>query len=141
MPVAPAALSTKRERRERGSLREEPLLSKARDAMARDPRNLHLERYDRKASGQRLPIVHGAEPPRTPLLARRDPDIAAIGGARAALESPREGTAAPALALQDAGKTLIVAIPQATVQLDPAVAGSNESAWSQNRRAVTVVPE
>ncbi|MDQ2653183.1 MAG: ABC transporter substrate-binding protein, partial [Chloroflexota bacterium] len=37
----------------------------------------------------------------------------------------REGTAAPALALQDAGQTLIVAIPQATVQLDPAVAGSN----------------
>jgi ABC-type transport system substrate-binding protein len=37
----------------------------------------------------------------------------------------REGAAAPALALQDAGQTLIVAIPQATVQLDPAVAGSN----------------
>jgi peptide/nickel transport system substrate-binding protein len=37
----------------------------------------------------------------------------------------REGMAAPVLALQDAGKTLIVAIPQATVQLDPAVAGSN----------------
>ena len=37
----------------------------------------------------------------------------------------REGMAAPILALQDAGKTLIVAIPQATVQLDPAVAGSN----------------
>jgi peptide/nickel transport system substrate-binding protein len=37
----------------------------------------------------------------------------------------REGAAAPSLALQDAGKTLIVAIPQSTVQLDPAVAGSN----------------
>jgi ABC-type transport system substrate-binding protein len=37
----------------------------------------------------------------------------------------RNGVAAPSLALQDAGKTLIVAIPQATVQLDPAVAGSN----------------
>jgi peptide/nickel transport system substrate-binding protein len=30
-----------------------------------------------------------------------------------------------AVSLQDGGKTLIVAIPQATVQLDPAVAGSN----------------
>src|SRR5919107_4874050 len=37
----------------------------------------------------------------------------------------REGLAAPRLALQDGGKTLVVAIPQATVQLDPAVAGSN----------------
>ncbi len=36
-----------------------------------------------------------------------------------------EGVAAPALALQDGGKTLVVAIPQATVQLDPAIAGSN----------------
>src|SRR6478735_7591598 len=33
--------------------------------------------------------------------------------------------AAPRLMLQDGGKTLVVAIPQATVQLDPAVAGSN----------------
>lgn len=39
--------------------------------------------------------------------------------------SSREGRAAPVLALQDGGKALIVAIPQATVQLDPAVAGSN----------------
>lgn len=39
--------------------------------------------------------------------------------------SRQDGLAAPALALQDAGKTLIVAIPQSTVQLDPAVAGSN----------------
>jgi peptide/nickel transport system substrate-binding protein len=39
--------------------------------------------------------------------------------------SSRAGLAAPSLALQDGGKTLIVAIPQATVQLDPAVAGSN----------------
>lgn len=37
----------------------------------------------------------------------------------------RAGAAVPALALQDGGQTLIVAIPQATVQLDPAVAGSN----------------
>src|SRR5215204_4550809 len=37
----------------------------------------------------------------------------------------REGLAAPKLAFQDGGKTLVVAIPQATVQLDPAVAGSN----------------
>src|SRR6187549_994298 len=39
----------------------------------------------------------------------------------------REGLAAPRIAvhLQDGGKTLVVAIPQATVQLDPAVAGSN----------------
>lgn len=36
-----------------------------------------------------------------------------------------KGLAAPVLALQDGGKTLIVAIPQSTVQLDPAVAGSN----------------
>ena len=37
----------------------------------------------------------------------------------------REGEAAPVLALQDAGKTLVVAIPQSTVQLDPAIGGSN----------------
>jgi peptide/nickel transport system substrate-binding protein len=37
----------------------------------------------------------------------------------------REGAAAPRIAVQDGGKTLVVAIPQATVQLDPAVAGSN----------------
>jgi peptide/nickel transport system substrate-binding protein len=42
-----------------------------------------------------------------------------------ATASSRAGLAAPSLALQDGGKTLIVAIPQATVQLDPAVAGSN----------------
>src|SRR5680860_1860750 len=33
--------------------------------------------------------------------------------------------AAPALSLQDEGSTLVVAIVQSTVQLDPAVAGSN----------------
>jgi peptide/nickel transport system substrate-binding protein len=37
----------------------------------------------------------------------------------------RSGLTAPTVALQDGGKTLIVAIPQATVQLDPAIAGSN----------------
>jgi peptide/nickel transport system substrate-binding protein len=39
----------------------------------------------------------------------------------------REGLAAPKVAvhLQDGGKTLVVAIPQSTVQLDPAIAGSN----------------
>src|SRR5919112_1631853 len=39
----------------------------------------------------------------------------------------REGLAAPQVAvhLQDGGKTLVVAIPQSTVQLDPAIAGSN----------------
>jgi len=37
----------------------------------------------------------------------------------------REGLAAPKVAFQDGGKTLVVAIPQATVQLDPAIAGSN----------------
>ena len=39
--------------------------------------------------------------------------------------STRTGTAAPRVAVQDGGKTLVVAIPQATVQLDPAIAGSN----------------
>src|SRR5262245_52812566 len=39
--------------------------------------------------------------------------------------SAQGSLAAPSLALQDSGKTLVVAIPQATVQLDPAVAGSN----------------
>jgi ABC-type transport system substrate-binding protein len=34
-------------------------------------------------------------------------------------------SAAPAVSLQDDGKTLVVAIVQSTVQLDPAVAGSN----------------
>jgi peptide/nickel transport system substrate-binding protein len=33
--------------------------------------------------------------------------------------------AAPAVSLQDGGKTLVVALPQATVQLDPALAGAN----------------
>jgi peptide/nickel transport system substrate-binding protein len=42
-----------------------------------------------------------------------------------ATAATREGVASPALALQDGGKTLVVAIPQATVQLDPAIAGSN----------------
>src|SRR5215213_6351769 len=42
-----------------------------------------------------------------------------------ATAATREGLAAPALAFQDGGKTLVVAIPQATVQLDPAIAGSN----------------
>jgi peptide/nickel transport system substrate-binding protein len=42
-----------------------------------------------------------------------------------AAAATREGLAAPTLALQDGGKTLVVAIPQSTVQLDPAVAGSN----------------
>ena len=37
----------------------------------------------------------------------------------------RDGLAAPKVAFQDGGKTLVVAIPQATVQLDPAIAGSN----------------
>src|SRR4051812_45351565 len=39
--------------------------------------------------------------------------------------SGQSAVAAPSLMLQDGGKTLVVAIPQATVQLDPAVAGSN----------------
>ena len=44
-----------------------------------------------------------------------------------AAAATREGLAAPALtlSLQDDGTTLVVAIPQSTVQLDPAVAGSN----------------
>jgi peptide/nickel transport system substrate-binding protein len=42
-----------------------------------------------------------------------------------ATAATRGGVAAPALALQDGGKTLVAAIPQATVQLDPAIAGSN----------------
>src|SRR5215212_3413489 len=42
-----------------------------------------------------------------------------------AAAATREGLAAPKIAWQDGGKTLVVAIPQATVQLDPAVAGSN----------------
>ena len=57
------------------------------------------------------------------------------GAARLGLAAPlassvfaaaRTGTtAAPAVALQDGGKTLVVAIPQTTVQLDPALAGAN----------------
>jgi len=34
------------------------------------------------------------------------------------------GSAAPNVSLQDGGKTLVVALPQATVQLDPAIAGT-----------------
>ncbi len=42
-----------------------------------------------------------------------------------AAATTRVGLSAPALAFQDGAKTLVVAIPQSTVQLDPAVAGSN----------------
>src|SRR5215212_97045 len=42
-----------------------------------------------------------------------------------AAAATREGLAAPKIAWQDGGKTLVVAIPQSTVQLDPAIAGSN----------------
>jgi peptide/nickel transport system substrate-binding protein len=44
-----------------------------------------------------------------------------------ATAATREGLAAPKVAvhLQDGGKTLVVSIPQSTVQLDPAIAGSN----------------
>src|SRR5688572_11848596 len=41
-----------------------------------------------------------------------------------ATAATREGLAAPALALQDGGKTVVAAIPQAMVQLDPVIAGS-----------------
>ena len=51
--------------------------------------------------------------------------IAAPIATALATATTRAGLAAPALAFQDGGKTLVVAIPQATVQLDPAVAGSN----------------
>ena len=36
-----------------------------------------------------------------------------------------DSTGAAAASLQDGGKTLVIAIPQTTVQLDPAIAGSN----------------
>ncbi|MCC6312555.1 MAG: hypothetical protein IT337_00980 [Thermomicrobiales bacterium] len=49
---------------------------------------------------------------------------APIASALAAVAA-RPGSAAPSIALQNGGTTLVVAIPQATVQLDPAVAGSN----------------
>jgi ABC-type transport system substrate-binding protein len=42
-----------------------------------------------------------------------------------ATAATRPAMAAPSFAFQDGGKTLVVAIPQATAQLDPAVAGSN----------------
>lgn len=51
--------------------------------------------------------------------------LAAPIAASLANVAPRAGQAAPRFAVQDAGKTLIVAIPQATVQLDPAIGGSN----------------
>ena len=54
------------------------------------------------------------------------------GAAGLGIAAPLAGTIfaagrqnAGAVSLQDGGKTLVVAIPQATVQLDPAVAGSN----------------
>jgi ABC-type transport system substrate-binding protein len=46
-------------------------------------------------------------------------------GMRGAGANHGSAPAGPKLSLQDEGKTLIVAIAQATVQLDPAVAGSN----------------
>ena len=53
--------------------------------------------------------------------------LAAPVASALATATTRAGLAAPGLALhlQDGGKTLVVAIPQSTVQLDPAVAGSN----------------
>jgi peptide/nickel transport system substrate-binding protein len=72
-------------------------------------RNLHEEKLDRRGF-----LSNAAR------LGLAAPIAMSLGNL-----ATREGLAAPTLALQDAGKTLIVAIPQATVQLDPAVAGSN----------------
>ena len=51
--------------------------------------------------------------------------------AAAIFQAHKSGSlAAPALSLQDDGKTLVVAIAQATVQLDPAIAGRTAMATS-----------
>ena len=51
--------------------------------------------------------------------------LAAPLAAALAASATQPGGASPSLALQDGGKTLVVAIPQSTVQIDPAIAGSN----------------
>ncbi len=52
---------------------------------------------------------------------------AAIGSAlwQGAVAAPAAGRASFRVSAQDGGKTLVVAIPQQTVQLDPAIAGGN----------------
>lgn len=57
------------------------------------------------------------------LLARAA--VAGVALPAAGLLGPAARSGAAPLALQDNGKTLVVAIPQPTVQLDPSIAGSN----------------
>jgi peptide/nickel transport system substrate-binding protein len=81
-------------------------------------------------TGQRLDVIvrelHAARLSRRVFVTRAAQlGLAAPVASALATAATREGVAAPALALQDGGKTLVVAIPQATVQLDPAIAGSN----------------
>ncbi len=73
-----------------------------------------------------LAALNGGRVSRRSFMARAAKlGVAAPLTAALASVAMREGQAAPAIALQDGGKTLIVAIPQATVQLDPAIGGSN----------------
>ena len=70
--------------------------------------------------------LHAARVNRRTFVARTAQlGLAAPVASTLAAVTTRSGMAAPTVALQDGGKTLIVAIPQATVQLDPAIAGSN----------------
>src|SRR5688500_19948280 len=82
-------------------------------------------RDDRTLSGL-VEDLHAARLSRRSFVTRAAQMGLAIPVASAlATAATREGLAAPTLAFQDGGKTLVVAIPQSTVQLDPAVAGSN----------------
>jgi peptide/nickel transport system substrate-binding protein len=78
------------------------------------------------ALGKLVDDLHAARLSRRAFVTRTAQlGVAAPIAAALASIATRPGLAAPALALQDSGKTLVVAIPQATVQLDPAIAGSN----------------
>jgi peptide/nickel transport system substrate-binding protein len=82
---------------------------------------------DRTLSGL-VEDLHAARLSRRALVSRAAQMGLAMPVASAlASAATQEGLAAPKVAfhLQDGGKTLVVAIPQATVQLDPAIAGSN----------------
>src|SRR5688500_10596936 len=84
-------------------------------------------RDDRTLSGL-VEDLHAARLSRRGFVSRAAQLVLAVPVASAlTAAAAREGLAVPTLAfhLQDGGNTLVVAIPQATVQLDPAVAGSN----------------
>jgi peptide/nickel transport system substrate-binding protein len=81
---------------------------------------------DQKTLTRLVADLHARQLGRRAFIARAAQlGIAAPVATALAATTARQSYAAPRVALQDGGKTLVVAIPQATVQLDPAIAGSN----------------